>query len=77
MGAPARVGFPLELEWSQRFSSWWVLILEGHGSSKERGGKPGRGQRSLTLERLRQEDHEIRASLGYKVRSYFFKKKII
>lgn len=44
-------------------------------SSKEHGGKPGRGQRFLTLvfERLRQEDHEIRASLGYKARPYFKK----
>lgn len=33
----------------KKISSWWILILEGHGSSKEHGGNPVRWQRSLTL----------------------------
>lgn len=73
MGAPARVGFPLELE-VKGFVMAGPNALDPGGTDEQQGAgwNPMRGKKSLTLvfERLTQEHHEIRASLGYKVRSY-------
>lgn len=52
------------------------MILKGHNCCKEQGGNLVRWHRPRTLvfkRLLRQEHHEIGASLGYTVRSCFRK----